>query len=468
MSKWDELTMAEKAEMMKVAVRNGIYNLNDIRQKYNEFAEGGGISDGEYYSTMEKVAEDNYQKWGLNSPDEALVHALNDNTYNYRGYYDKYPQSEANADTHWTDEFKTVYHPTFSVGSSYSGQESQYNPQGLYGGHWVGDKFIPAPWQLSNTFKGGGYKPSDSVKKRISTWEGTAMTGAIDPLSGKWGKNRSFEAEAASFYDALPSNIREHVLSNPELADHLFSYSYNVGAGNFKKRVVPALKKYYTGNGSPEEIANSMWATGDKKLRGLRNRRAVEKKGVVDALTPSFISEPADNTFVFNPFAIQAENTYTRPVVVPDEDSYVTAHEVSPSEQKAQEIKERFDAINRFNTILNMLNMDTSAPTYMPNTGNSFLDAIGVLTNSNANGGKIHIKPENRGKFTALKKRTGHSATWFKQHGTPAQQKLATFALNSRHWNKHALGGYLEGEVYDLPEEEIMKLINAGYEIEYL
>ena len=32
----------------------------------------------------------------------------------------------------------------------------------------------------------------------------------------------------------------------------------------------------------------------------------------------------------------------------------------------------------------------------------------------------IHIKPENRGKFTALKKRTGHSASWFKEHGTPA------------------------------------------------
>jgi hypothetical protein len=32
----------------------------------------------------------------------------------------------------------------------------------------------------------------------------------------------------------------------------------------------------------------------------------------------------------------------------------------------------------------------------------------------------IHIKPENRGKFTALKKRTGKSASWFKKHGTPA------------------------------------------------
>lgn len=59
-----------------------------------------------------------------------------------------------------------------------------------------------------------------------------------------------------------------------------------------------------------------------------------------------------------------------------------------------------------------------------------------------SSGGSIHIKPENRGKFTALKERTGHSATWFKEHGTPAQKKMATFALNARKWN-HADGGYL-------------------------
>ena len=57
-------------------------------------------------------------------------------------------------------------------------------------------------------------------------------------------------------------------------------------------------------------------------------------------------------------------------------------------------------------------------------------------------GGKIYIKPSHRGKFTALKKRTGHSASWFKAHGTPAQKKMATFALNARKW-KHADGGFL-------------------------
>lgn len=59
-----------------------------------------------------------------------------------------------------------------------------------------------------------------------------------------------------------------------------------------------------------------------------------------------------------------------------------------------------------------------------------------------AKGGRIHIKPENRGKFTALKKRTGHSASWFKAHGTPAQKKMAVFALNARKW-KHGDGGFM-------------------------
>ena len=59
-----------------------------------------------------------------------------------------------------------------------------------------------------------------------------------------------------------------------------------------------------------------------------------------------------------------------------------------------------------------------------------------------AKGGGIHIKKSHRGKFTALKKRTGHSASWFKAHGTPAQKKMAVFALNARKW-KHAHGGII-------------------------
>ena len=43
---WGNLSQAEKAEIIKVAVKNNITDLKTIRQKYNEFAEGGNIYDG--------------------------------------------------------------------------------------------------------------------------------------------------------------------------------------------------------------------------------------------------------------------------------------------------------------------------------------------------------------------------------------------------------------------------------------
>lgn len=181
---WQDLSLKEKNDIIKVAVKNGINKLDDIKSEYNSFAEGGHLYGGE------------------TEPTQKLMR----------------------------------------------------------------------------------YTPSNAIKSRISKWEGKAMTGAKDPLSGKFLTNNSFEYEAKAFTDALPEAIRNQVLSNPRLADYLFSYSYNVGAGNFKKRVVPALNDYYSGRGSASNIAASMWASGDAKLRGLKNRREEEKFNVREAL----------------------------------------------------------------------------------------------------------------------------------------------------------------------------------------
>lgn len=42
-NKWDELSLTEKSEVMRQAVANGITNLNEIRQTYNEYADGGSM-----------------------------------------------------------------------------------------------------------------------------------------------------------------------------------------------------------------------------------------------------------------------------------------------------------------------------------------------------------------------------------------------------------------------------------------
>ena len=115
-----------------------------------------------------------------------------------------------------------------------------------------------------NMYANGGYKPSESIKKRITNWEGSSMR-----------TNRSFQAEADDFNRVIPSSIRSK-LSQQQL-DALYSYGYNVGMGNLKKRVLPTLTNYVQGKASNEDVQKSMWASKDNELRGLTTRRNIER-----------------------------------------------------------------------------------------------------------------------------------------------------------------------------------------------
>lgn len=160
------------------------------------------LTDSDYIAIMERVAETNNPIWnkyrkeeGLRplSVDEDLLRILNDNTYNYRGYYEKYPNSRANADTHWPDEFKTVYHPTFSNESIYSGKKSQYNPQGLVGGTWVGkdgEEFVPAPWQTDNKYRNGGRIKAEDGEIYDEPYFGGYLNGITVTPSGNRNTTR--------------------------------------------------------------------------------------------------------------------------------------------------------------------------------------------------------------------------------------------------------------------------------------
>lgn len=63
-------------------------------------------------------------------------------------------------------------------------------------------------------------------------------------------------------------------------------------------------------------------------------------------------------------------------------------------------------------------------------------------------GGGIHIKPENKGKFTATMKRTGKTAEQLAHSKNPLTRKRAIFAINSRKW-KHLFGGTFKGIATD-------------------
>lgn len=94
--------------------------------------------------------------------------------------------------------------------------------------------------------------------------------------------------------------------------------------------------------------------------------------------------------------------------------------------------------------------------------------------NEYTNGGTIHIKPENKGKFTAAAKRAGKSVQGYASqilanpdNYSSTLVKRANFAhvFGGRNYKN---GGYIENNIYDISEEEYERLTNLGYGIEIL
>lgn len=137
----------------------------------------------------------------------------------------------------------------------------------------------PEEEEDGNKFLKGGYKPSRKIRNYIANKEGASMK-----------TNRSFEAEAKDFWSVMPEDVRSRLTQ--EQADALYSYSYNVGAINFKHRVVPALQRYFSGNGSVEDVQKHMYATKDSQLRGLAKRRAEERAMFAGSSVPVYSDSP--------------------------------------------------------------------------------------------------------------------------------------------------------------------------------
>lgn len=67
-----------------------------------------------------------------------------------------------------------------------------------------------------------------------------------------------------------------------------------------------------------------------------------------------------------------------------------------------------------------------------------YIEVIGIPYLSKGSG--IHIKKENRGKFTETKKRTGKTTEELTHSKNPLTRKRAIFAQNAKKW-KHEDGG---------------------------
>lgn len=128
---WDNLTMAQKNELMKTYIKAGIKDLPSIINHYNSFSDGG--------------TKKTYQEWvsAMTSKYPWLEMNSANAGYDYERYFNENYQDAISRLTdseprHFTDKYKLPGHPTFS-------DESVYSQGPMIGGHWtVGDTFVPS------------------------------------------------------------------------------------------------------------------------------------------------------------------------------------------------------------------------------------------------------------------------------------------------------------------------------------
>ena len=111
------------------------------------------------------------------------------------------------------------------------------------------------------------------------------------------------------------------------------------------------------------------------------------------------------------------------------------------AKRKANDLREQLNEANLFALDTLQNNANNITETTMNNLEANYA-ALGGFLNQYSDGGSIYIKPENRGKFNATKKRTGKTTEELTHSKNPLTRKRAIFAQNAAKW-KHAFGGDL-------------------------
>lgn len=456
-------------------------------KRYRCLATGGkvrrkGISDSQYYSIMERVAKNNNSEWNrlrrkegmpILSEDEELVRVLNDNTYNYRGYYDKYPNGQGNALDHWTDEFKTVYHPTFSVESRYSGKDSQYNPYGRIGGRWNGDNFIPAPWQR-NKYETGG----KGTKRNIQLSDiALPLLGGVGGLvlSNDAIKLRLSRTLMNAAHDSMGDSLSDVITSLPK---NVINYIIN------DEKDSPAQDTYFTPRYVQDrEFLNRGYIRGAKGDYGLVKQAVGNKNIPVYQRNPDHPDADRANLVpIYNGYDITGPNigvgnlpktmlehagSYPYTIYVDGRSGktnnyYKKAWDLNDYGDAAggdgayyfgaQPLANLLDIIgsptvvttgyqetesagDRLNDFLRKkgLHLEWDGSAKVPMTNDVII--TGKRKSKEKGGSGIHIDPANKGKFTATMKRTGKTAEELSHSSNPLTRKRAIFMLNAKKWN---------------------------------
>ena len=135
-NKWDELSLTEKSEIMKQAVANGITDLNEIKQTYNEYANGGKMyDDGGVTSTLHGI-RGNYNGTVNSYIDGIYANGTEESYGNPSDHYnnvdeEKLKQMTPNARGHYDDSVKLPNHPSSPTRGTFNGQYFDFTDKGF-------------------------------------------------------------------------------------------------------------------------------------------------------------------------------------------------------------------------------------------------------------------------------------------------------------------------------------------------
>lgn len=499
---WKDLSYSEKNDIIKVAVRNGITTLPEIRQKYNEFADEGNLyaGGGYVYDMLPQLfASDgvqvrvtsgyrpNSKVQGSGKPSRHSMHEAADIVGDFSAIRRVLDNPESNTAKWMRANGYGYLDETSKTGTKkfWHDQKGDHSHYHIGKDSGIAKKFATSTGITSNAIpivSTGNYL--DIAKAHIRNNEGwSPMPVADGPKNTGWrsvgygfndsgfkakypqGISKAYEngitkAQAEQELDYILGNMDSHLR-------RVYGSKWNSFNDNQKAAIIDT---YYQ---RPASVVGRNSAFYNAVMRGDNN--AVNYLGVAGYNTRNndrrklFSSnvtqmpetaQTVQQPLFYQPWNPQAVNLYTSyspltpypaPIFSPEEQEEYFAKQIAQAqkqqeaEQREKQRQEKADRINRFSLLMSLTDPYSSDSSSSSST--SFADAVSMLAQRNpiqyfSDGGSIHIKPENRGKFTRLKERTGHSASWFKENGTPEQKKMAIFALNSKHW-KHGLGGNL-------------------------
>lgn len=358
-------TKADAVDALRLA---GLHGRSDVKTKvYSRYPE------------LRKKAKDGaeiepYYDWARNTSANLGISFI-DPTYDYRAYYDSVTPYEralirfAPQGTHFTDIGKTPKHPTFS-------NESKYSNDKTPGGTWNGNVFVPSIWQfgdngnnrrnkyMNNTEEGyfngrvnvfptsrkkhnlggrmkyriGGswkapvyntnkYRVSNRMRRQIATWEGSDFAGQNAQFKGDaiGAKERELRQFMGKAYNYLNDNQR----------DALLSYYYNLVPKTFRGQMTKYRNALINAQTEQEynDTLNNMRESinvgaNRKGMRGLRNRRAIERNwfsynyaNPLQEKVDNNLTQVPDATKVVQPIIQQP--VITKPIEVNPQEGYV-------------------------------------------------------------------------------------------------------------------------------------------------